>query len=1475
MSADIKKPPVAPKPKFAVTQKPLPPPVAPKPDIVLSHSAALPKKAKPIVAPKPRLPKSSSVPEVKPCPQKNNNKNLKEEKIDLSQNLGVLNCKNGLQKELHEINSSYIIPTCTCNFDCSHKCNNTEHCNDDEIFIGQLEKVLQNENIDGQCFLPRTRFKQDIGQEKALNKNQVVLKASFLEQKLKDVLVQAVSPNNYHVKQKPLEKSNTMKEASDTEQVSSTSNFGDLAEKSPDQSESGKVAISNVIQHQEGPGSADSTVISTESRHPHDSPVPPAAPTKALPVPKPRKPRNPGLVRRNPGLVRQNCIETFVDEKTDESELLLNEPDRLSKYSQIKSPNVSIHAQSVSYPRKSNENPELCELLPDADSAPQTVEKPVTPDVLCNHFPSFEQDKASDTPVEISGNVEDEACKQSNTETESENTTPTGQNSNFIRCSTLTLSLPKQLKLSCDLQLSVANSPALVELKNGNKKLPLKAERSPRVAPKKPQRHSLPAAGLLKKHLSAEVNERSPSATVETSNPEFTDNLQGQPQEKPTWKLPHPIVPFLGNPESLKNGNAQNVPCTAPHIDLGKTRAKSFPSADMERSEISPKTGQKKNSLRKFLGMKLAVKMFDFPKFFIKGSQSLDSSTAVGHISVEGNGSDGELNPSTPRGDGKSKLVKALSAESHSPVSQKHGLKLKGQFDMQSSRLAQWDLVDEPKGPCLQTSEEGCSPTDSFTSQGSAVEYENLPHYEEIPEYMNLPFLHASGNRTPQSPAFGWQNSSSLEDSETSVYEVQEPYEPARSYITYRQKNRYCRPSQDEDPDLEDVRSDEEEVIYSSDEEDASSASSKGELDLLEDEDPDLEDVRSDEEEVIYSSDEEDASSAFSKGELDLLELGGKKTKVVHIAKEIMSSEKVWLEIHGLFLCLQDFRDAVAKASRQIGKPVIEDRILNQILYYLPQLYELNRDLLRELEERMAHWNDNQRIADIFVKKGPYLKMYSTYIKEFDKNVALLDEQCRKNPVFAGVVKEFEFNDGLLYTTPVQSGMYKLNNMLSLAGMKVSKPTQEAYQNELNIESVERSFILSASSATERDAWLEAISKAINDYTKKRITFSASKSEEADPVEVESDTPLGSKAPIWIPDPRATMCMVCTCNQSSLKVVSPTSKSPSSALSNVLHSIPSGRKQKKIPAALKEVSASTEDSSMSGYLYRSKGNKKPWKHLWFVIKNKVLYTYAASESDSYEGDLSTLANVVTSLAHLSKSKVSSDGNADLSTMETLSNGDSSMTEIHQGEQSTSEITRAFDTLAKALDPAEHLPAEPVESNMQLVSGDQSGSIIEIEGPILSDVHVAFKFCTFSKTLSTDKLSAERVKLVMEHIWKMQEFCNSMANLCLDSYEYAYLKAIVLFSPDHPGVDNTLQIEKFQEKAYMELQDYVTRTYPEDTYRLSRLLLRLPALRLMSAAITEELFFAGLIGNVQIDSIIPYILKMETADYNSQIVSSSL
>ncbi len=49
--------------------------------------------------------------------------------------------------------------------------------------------------------------------------------------------------------------------------------------------------------------------------------------------------------------------------------------------------------------------------------------------------------------------------------------------------------------------------------------------------------------------------------------------------------------------------------------------------------------------------------------------------------------------------------------------------------------------------------------------------------------------------------------------------------------------------------------------------------------------------------------------------------------------------------------------------------------------------------------------------------------------------------------------------------------------------------------------------------------------------------------------------------------------------------------------------------------------------------------------------------------------------------------------------------------------------------------------------------------------------------------------------MMEHIWKFQEFCNSMTRLETDSYEYAYLKAIVLFSPGKSAFLNQVNIRE--------------------------------------------------------------------------------
>uniref|UniRef100_A0A8C1C1T9 Nuclear receptor subfamily 2, group C, member 1 n=2 Tax=Cyprinus carpio TaxID=7962 RepID=A0A8C1C1T9_CYPCA len=340
------------------------------------------------------------------------------------------------------------------------------------------------------------------------------------------------------------------------------------------------------------------------------------------------------------------------------------------------------------------------------------------------------------------------------------------------------------------------------------------------------------------------------------------------------------------------------------------------------------------------------------------------------------------------------------------------------------------------------------------------------------------------------------------------------------------------------------------------------------------------------------------------------------------------------------------------------------------------------------------------------------------------------------------------------------------------------------------------------------------------------------------------------------------------------------------------------------------------------------------------LDNTILIPSSPDQNDSSQGDLGTLANVVTSLGHLSKSREMMDSSTDLSGIETMSNEDSVMMDIQREE--SNDVTRCGKRLCRpqaCLEDAALLTCThcsynsktdgPITvcnkccvqlmmplpmpdflnlnyicesaSRLLFLSMHWARSIPAFQALGSENSITLMKACWnelfalglaqcshimnvetiltaiinhLQTSLDEEKLSPERVKLVMEHIWRMQEFCNSMSRMSPDAYEYAYLKAVVLFSPDHSGVDGTLQIERFQEKACMELQDYVSKVYPEDTYRLSKLLVRLPALRLMSAAVTEELFFTGLIGNVQIDSIIPYILKMESTDYNSQPISTA-
>ena len=137
--------------------------------------------------------------------------------------------------------------------------------------------------------------------------------------------------------------------------------------------------------------------------------------------------------------------------------------------------------------------------------------------------------------------------------------------------------------------------------------------------------------------------------------------------------------------------------------------------------------------------------------------------------------------------------------------------------------------------------------------------------------------------------------------------------------------------------------------------------------------------------------------------------LEGMEKKAYLTAREIASSERVFVDC--LRLICVDFRAAVTKASTANGSPIIPEVDLNKILSYLPHLQNLNQELLNDFDLRLSQWTTLPKICDVIVRKGPFLKLYSAYIRDFQSQSALLDECVQKYPRFGKTLKEFEISE--------------------------------------------------------------------------------------------------------------------------------------------------------------------------------------------------------------------------------------------------------------------------------------------------------------------------------------------------------------------------------------------------------------------------------------------------------------------------------
>ncbi|NXS97641.1 FGD5 protein, partial [Jacana jacana] len=158
----------------------------------------------------------------------------------------------------------------------------------------------------------------------------------------------------------------------------------------------------------------------------------------------------------------------------------------------------------------------------------------------------------------------------------------------------------------------------------------------------------------------------------------------------------------------------------------------------------------------------------------------------------------------------------------------------------------------------------------------------------------------------------------------------------------------------------------------------------------------------------VITSDEEQKSSEeeSSLGDPSLINKKEGQSRAYLIAQELMSSEKVYVEMLQL-LCI-DFYEAILKVLGEEDENEQGEVKLKQGLSELPEIYELHQDILGELEERVLKWQEHQNVADVFLSRKSRLNHHTAYIMQFDRNLALLDETCLKYSQLATRIEEFE-----------------------------------------------------------------------------------------------------------------------------------------------------------------------------------------------------------------------------------------------------------------------------------------------------------------------------------------------------------------------------------------------------------------------------------------------------------------------------------
>ncbi|XP_066862217.1 FYVE, RhoGEF and PH domain-containing protein 2 isoform X5 [Kogia breviceps] len=305
---------------------------------------------------------------------------------------------------------------------------------------------------------------------------------------------------------------------------------------------------------------------------------------------------------------------------------------------------------------------------------------------------------------------------------------------------------------------------------------------------------------------------------------------------------------------------------------------------------------------------------------------------------------------------------------------------------------------------------------------------------------------------------------------------------------------------------------------------------------------------------------------------------GTQEPEEKRIVQELLETEQAY--VARLHLLDQVFFQELLKEARS-SKAFPED-VVRLIFSNTASIYQFHAQFfLPELQRRLDDWTTTPRIGDVIQKLAPFLKMYSEYVKNFERAAELLATWTDKSPPFQEVITRiqerlqelwevyqrlgleddivdpsntllregpvlkisfrrigpmerylFLFNNMLLYCVPrvIQVGaQFQVRTRIDVASMKVRELTDAEFPHSFLVSGKQRTLELRARSQEEMISWLQACQAAIDQIEKRNETFKAAvQSPEGDTQEQELQSEeLGLRAPQWVRDKMVTMCMRC------------------------------------------------------------------------------------------------------------------------------------------------------------------------------------------------------------------------------------------------------------------------------------------------------------------------------------------------------------